>query len=327
MKNKTIILVSILFSCLVNSYAQTNYKWAPIGAKWQIGLHIMTWNPSTIEEFLVEKDTIFNGVNCKKILRTRTSRDTGITLMPTIYSYQNDSTEDIYYYNYAFKKFTLLYDFSAKLGDTIEYYFPLIDTITQYPDFDTVFKVVVEKIGFAQYKNELTNKIDNIIYRQYKIQDSAARAQNKRTYYYVGVAESIGATPFGFLPLSIAPLPGEVFFTYSYCYTDSFRKYNLTRYDVDCDGIPLSSNVLSQNKAVKIYPNIVINELNIENNSNLEIIGIEVFDYYGKKVISKQSVIKPNEIITIETDTINSGNYFVRVLLKNGEYLNSKIIK
>ena len=63
---KLILLWTIVFS--FGGYSQ---EWAPIGATWHYSEKFIFWNPIDEDYIKYEsvKDTLINGINCKKIIK------------------------------------------------------------------------------------------------------------------------------------------------------------------------------------------------------------------------------------------------------------------
>ena len=99
---------------------------------------------------------------------------------------------------------------------------------------------------------------------------------------------------------------------------------------VDINGAKVYSNIVLINmniisNSVDIFPNpakgvanINLNNLPINNNS------IGVFDVTGKSVINQQSVT--GNTVKINISNLQSGTYFVKVVLENGTVLQQKLV-
>ena len=88
------------------------------------------------------------------------------------------------------------------------------------------------------------------------------------------------------------------------------------------NGLGVKNNVLDDK--INIYPNPTTGDLRIRN-YGLEIKSIEVFDVYGKKILSHYLITSsPNHLINISH--LNSGIYFIKITTEQGT-ITKKLIK
>jgi hypothetical protein len=84
------------------------------------------------------------------------------------------------------------------------------------------------------------------------------------------------------------------------------------------------SGLLIQSSDINIFPNPVKDELRIMINRITEPVVIDVFDIYGRKMISRQAT----QSSRIDVSKLASGIYFVKVATKQGMVLHQeKIMK
>ncbi len=90
---------------------------------------------------------------------------------------------------------------------------------------------------------------------------------------------------------------------------------NLT--DEDCDGSDLTNTIdeNSINNSFKVYPNPGTNNLTIKMNSSVEDFKVEIFAVDGKRVFKKNC--SNNSTIDIDSESFDSGLYFVEISTKN----------
>ncbi len=105
---KKTILLSILATALIctsmSIYSQTTQPWAPIGAEWYYGC--VTWQEyPSYTHYEVTKDTLINGKLCS-LLQSKAKNE-----------YMYEEKQKVYYYFQD--SFHVIYDFSAKVGDTV----------------------------------------------------------------------------------------------------------------------------------------------------------------------------------------------------------------
>lgn len=76
---------------------------------------------------------------------------------------------------------------------------------------------------------------------------------------------------------------------------------------------------------IKLYPNPVANQLNINLINYKEIINVDIIDLKGKKVIENKII--ESEVITFNTNDLSNGVYLVRVKYSSGVIAMKKFIK
>lgn len=82
-----------------------------------------------------------------------------------------------------------------------------------------------------------------------------------------------------------------------------------------CKDDPSSVQENDENNSLKLYPNPVSSHLYVEvKTTKEESIQIEISDLQGKIILTKKAFVSPqNNIIEIDTGTLNSGAYFCRI--------------
>lgn len=137
------IIYSLALLSSICTPAQDSPEWAPIGAVW----HYTFFNPSAGFSYLsveVTGDTLINDTLAKVL---KIYEPSGLTEFNTnnIYLYQEN---DVIYYLVK-NRFTVLYDFSATLGDTLK----LLAPVSEFED-DSIMYLRVDSISEYQQGNQ-----------------------------------------------------------------------------------------------------------------------------------------------------------------------------
>jgi hypothetical protein len=90
------------------------------------------------------------------------------------------------------------------------------------------------------------------------------------------------------------------------------------------DSIMVSVNNIEKKPNIVLYPNPTTGELRVTS-YELQVAGIEVFDVYGRKVLSNHHITSSTHPLT-NISHLSSGIYFVRIKTENGE-VTQKVIK
>ncbi len=128
-----------------------------------------------------------------------------------------------------------------------------------------------------------------------------------------------------YLPITVS-IPGE---------TDESPMFHYFIKDVYIDywdfnvGIE-NNNINNESKNVKIYPNPIVNEFNIEFNYNRnEIAQLSIYNVYGQEIININNInIKNgNNIIPVKiNENVKNGVYFCKIISDNNEIISSSRI-
>jgi hypothetical protein len=217
---KNLLTCCLLMATLHPMLAQQQ-PWAPIGAHWYYCQGNGFGSPICGGYFYqeVEKDTIVQGVPCRKISGYQVDfQGVKTAIAPEFTWMQNDS---VYYYNPFFQAFQLRYDFSASVGDTLTFPAPMVDN--SWGLDDTTFQVRVDSITFITAGNE-----------SLRVFHLSQFPQNNNTdyWYFYGnrYTERIGGanrqTPFPVV--TIPEIDGFV-----RCYADADLNIQLSQEDCD----------------------------------------------------------------------------------------------
>lgn len=256
-KMKNIFIVILILS--INfSNAQT---WAPIGAKWHIGIIESVFFPDQ-GYFLVESidDTLISGENCKILSRTRYHPNGNIVFQDSLFMYEDSGKV----YNYLINNFYTLYDFNAQPGDTWTVAMPYPSPFSG----DSLIKIVVDSVTTTIISGQ-------------NLKTLYVHSDSSDWYFLNPIIENIGSMS-GLFPFIYDWMDSDVPFLR--CYEDSIIYYQ-TNPSVDCDSLITSiNNISGKNSKVKIWPVPFRDFLNIENTSS-EQLNFTIYNSFGEQIL------------------------------------------
>lgn len=287
MKYLPLVFFTFIFSSRV--FGQ---EFAPVGAKWYFDeLAGMYWLPYDVNYILytAEKDTIINGQDCRKIIKTH---DLDCLFRPRnefVFS-RNDS---VFFYDAKIDTFQLLYNFNAKKDDDWSF---IIEDISE-PGIDTV-KIHVDSTGNLNASNQVLR----LLYVTY-----TNRMFWGLSNYQSIIIEKMGDIffMFNFYPFSNMVCDGNLSRGLR-CYEDSNISYHFPSME-SCDYTHLWTDIKSNlRKEINIYPNpanesVFISEI-IQNAC------FKIFDINGRLI--KSGVISDSEI---KINELANGLYFLKI--------------
>jgi hypothetical protein len=288
-------------------------EWAPIGAKWYFTAPyfdpVFTKSPSCI---VMEsaREWVIAGLPVK-VLEIKSCLDQKIIAR----AYIRQKRESVFYYHYKDEKFYLLYNFAAKIGDTITVH----DSVFELPE------------AFLYGDNKTANtfkyrivEIDsiNINGNWHKRQKVKAVSPSFWGFYDHRVnsyiIEKIGNTVFFFGRIA-GTIPEETVGQLR-CYSDEKTIYQSPEWPSNCD-LVLSSKIISHTEeSIRLYPNPANDYLTIEPVPGMQ--SISIFSLDGR-LIRFIEVHETNGPVTLPVGHLQPGTYLVRMV--TGEKVLSKI--
>lgn len=281
-----------------SSMAQT--EWAPIGAKWYFN------QPSTESGNYVVFESLKDSVIQGKNVRVIEINLNGIDLVSRECIMQ--SSDSIFYYNSNSNTFNLLYDFSAKVGDTIVVHENMFKPTTgffSYYDSIPNFKYKITSIDSIQI-NSIWFKRQKVI----PISEWSFFSGMSDDMYFI---DKIGSLTYFF---------GRIQYTYPEqqlsllrCYIDSEIDYKNAQWDMACDF--LSNNYSHQTiEDIMLFPNPANDILRIRSNEIIEI--VEIYDARGSKLFFD----KPgNGAFNLDLSELDKGVFIVILKTTQKHYL------
>lgn len=284
-------------------------QWCPAGATWYYDYS--AFNASGTTQIKYIKDTTINSTSYK-ILKDSTITISGplpISLNTFIsYLYTRMSNDSIYFLYNGGDHFA--YRFNPSLTDTFT------NNIVHCSD----------SIATCSISN-----IDSITFNGYKFQTQHIHTYVPNTSPFIGndsfiVAERIGPINVGYLFPFVTLCTEDHYYQFR-CYSDDSIQTSL---DTTCNDFPNSiDNRIAASINHSIFPNPVIDELNIQMNSsviNIQNLQLNIFNIFGvKQAISHDYNLQNfdlNQVIRIPTNDLTSGMYYFTI-----SDLLSKILK
>lgn len=280
-----VFLSTLIIPCLSQNIITKNghKEWAPIGAKWYFTKPTLSESNNVCILFESVKDTVINERTCRKIEIKSCANPEYI--LSKEYIYQNN--DSIFYFNSG--NFYLLYDFSAKLEDTI----------------------MVHKNWFKPTDGYLFDNEDSIQYFKYKIIDIDSIEISGEWLKRQTVSPlKDGDWGFGINGVEnfiIEKLGSLVYFFGRYgiiytssvygilrCYSDSSFSFFNPDWNNSCDYIS-GLNKIELNDYLKIFPNPVKEIIKIET-KNLGNGQVNIYNLVGIKELTVELNSKITEL-------------------------------
>lgn len=340
--NKSFVLFVIMLigisSSAQNTTKSIDWEWAPIGAVWMYETANMGMSSVYAHYWYVRsvKDTVYNGVNCRKLEVIRHYwPDFEPVKMPDRFTYQDGG--DIYFYNSDIDEFVLSFSYDIQYGDTVTWQMPVFEDCINSYYLDTVLHWDAGYLSgfgtpYTPYNVFMNSSTSIKSYRiKYLNNNCYAGELSVYTNYNHGRILDYMGSRSDIFELSML----EELQTNCMCYYDEIRKINCASafmgdtiiYAEDsCLNYynQFNSSILSeQEKGVfRIYPNPVTNNLHI-NLSETGSYSIEIISLEGKSLFYKTGFYG---IAKIELKHIEYGIYIV-VVKTISKVFTKKIIK
>jgi hypothetical protein len=300
-----------------NDSVSLDWEWAPLGAVWMYTTTGMSGN--TYWYVYSEKDTLFNGKECRK-LKVEIFEKTSNDLLEVNYRYTYQEAEKIYMYSFGEGEFQQLYDYTASHGDTVRIYCPLAPE-NCFGDY--IVDSVIERMpgGWPNPTYPLceTNTKINTFHMDYLTTAAwcGVLYPNASVGTYVSYA---GSVTTDMCYVFEAGYNEEVFDCYYDGHVNIFRTQNDSCLSYYQQHLDIKQNNLYSK--IEISPNPVENSLNITIKS--EIGGqLKIYNFSGK-LIYQSELNSENHTVNFEKYT--SGLYIVTVS-SGGHLFKKKIIK
>ena len=231
------------------------------------------------DTIVVEKDTLVDGFNWKKIILTHPAGffESGAllredTLIGKVWYHPLEPGRDSTY---------LAFDFSLEEGDTF-------DLSSNYDPWLT--SVMVDS-------TEMTDAGKRIRFNSFI-------EEGENIAFIEGVGGNQGPIykeSSGFLH------------PYLLCaYKDGVQTYSNISYEGDCSP-PTSIHLIDPAIAIEVYPNPVVDVLHIKNDSEIELEKVEIYDVLGRKISAE------GYDLSIDFNGLMPGLYYVRLIASEGQ--------
>ncbi|MFO7655937.1 MAG: T9SS type A sorting domain-containing protein [Bacteroidales bacterium] len=267
-------------------------------------------------------DTVIKGATNKILLYKDCSTNEIIAT-----EYVHFSNDSIFYFNYYHDAYYLLYDFTAKEGDTVSVhnnkFKPTNGFQFNYSDSIENFQYVVSKVDSVLIsgewlKRQKTKPINQGDWFFFSAYDTAAYNVEKignlgyffGRYGYITLSESIGMLR---------------------CYSDNIINYKSPNWNKECDVVSLIDNYRlpniniypnPSNSLLMVYPNPAKTLLIIES-ENINISQLSVVSVKGDTMIEETG----DNITSINIEGLIPGYYFITCRNRENKFWVSKFIK
>lgn len=250
---KHALIIALLMLLKLQSQAQT---FAPIGAKWHYSIGNIDFSGEKCAVLTVQKDTLINNINAS-VIEVKLIDKPGVERIVS-HEYVSRQNDSVMYYNPYDNQFHLLYNFSAKAGDTIHVHKNLARVT---PGF-LVPKLANDSIRFS-YRIFSTDSV--MINGVWKKKQTVAGVNNSHYTMDTYGTDSFmvvidGLYSFSYLFGRASFITMETSACMLRCYNDSSFNYKYAKWKKECDyansyNIGITENsILNQ---IAFYPNPV----------------------------------------------------------------------
>lgn len=317
---KTYLL--LICSCLILSQSNAQ-NFAPIGAKWHYSIGGLDFYGVKCAVLTVKEDTLINNITAS-VIEVKLIDNPGIekVISHEYIARQNDS---VMYYNPNYNQFFLLYNFSARAGDTIHVHKNLSKVTPAF----LVPRFAKDSIIFS-YRVISTDSV--IINGTWKKKQTIASLSN--SYYTM--------TTYGTDSFNVV-IDGFYSFTYLFgraalitmetpgnmlrCYNDSTLSFKYAKWEKDCDYVNPNSGISQATitQSIQVFPNPVNQTLNIKQESE-KYKQIAIYNISGQLML-KQNLNTLETILNVDVNTLTPGIYYCELQTVNSGLVRSKFIK
>jgi hypothetical protein len=290
-------------------------EWAPLGAKWyynEPGSDTMTGNESPFISLQSKKDTVIKGRNCHAIdVKFNDTKNIS-------QEYISQSKDSVFYFNPFYNAFFLLYNFSAKAGDTI---------VVHKNKFKPTKGFYAKNDSIANFKYRIIAVDTLIMGRNIIIRQKVNTVHNGDWGFITAhpstdqyIYRQAGSLTYFFG--SSANIYPEQIPTILRCYSDINLTYKSPEWNLPCNYIT-GIEELENPDLIKIYPNPVVHSIVLETNEAMSEVRII------SAVCNTVSVSKyhpDSNKAEIDLSTFSSGLYVVQIITKS-RTINYKVVK
>lgn len=315
---KHAFVIALLMLVKLQSQAQ---NFAPIGAKWHYSIGNIDFNGVKCAVLTVQKDTLINNTNAS-VIEVKLIDKPGVERIIS-YEYLAKQNDSVMYYNPYDNQFHLLYNFSAKAGDTIHVHKNLARVT---PGF-LVPKLANDSIRFS-YRIFSTDSV--MINGVWKKKQMVAGVNNSHYTMDTYGTDSFmviidGLYSFSYLFGRALFITMETSACMLRCYNDSSFDYKYAKWEKDCDFANSYSIGIAKNdirSQLTLYPNpIQTNGTLTISQSKYKSVSCKLINSLGETVL--YSDVQDNRI-TI--NNLPSGIYSLLLISNNEVVGRSKLV-
>lgn len=293
---KFIKLLIFTFICHCAAFSQSTF--APVGAVWYNDMYHGIFRTTVVA------DTVIDGTPCRKVIR-----EAGVNLreyinglkvydLRTLYIYNNDDT--VFIYNDLITKFSPLYVFNVKTGDTVTLPFFTPDAQSLMQKTDSFFSIVIDSVKNMQYSMDSFETV---------FSHPLSDGEREEFEYTSGYARTIGSISTGLLPScnrcifymsESLQAPGPI-----RCYSDKNIAVKLAQGDCD-SGIKVSVNDVAL-ESFNLFPNPARNTTRLVLYKDTTPATLNITDITGRIV---NTINFSGKSVNIDLSSLSPGTYF-----------------
>jgi len=262
-------------------------------------------------ETTIEKDTVINGISCKKLVSTYKVFDfnppfpliaSGDADAP-VYMYASADDNEVYFYEEGvFKK---IYDFTAQVGDIIELPYNTTNGVSSLCPNNNF---IIDSVG--------TDNIDGVDLKWM----SVSPTEETQNFYDGKIYQKMGSTSWFFTTLvapgiCIGTIEDMNFIDEFRCFSDNNFEFKhqgiIDFYGGNCyfpDTTTVGITEISDNAKLKVFPNPVLDYLNLET-EEASISNVNIFNILGVEVLSTELSQGSK---TVDCQRLKPGIYFLK---------------
>jgi hypothetical protein len=340
-------LLSFIALILVAGRTVQAQSFAPVGAFWCYTGSSESLSPESIESakwtdtVRVEKDTIVNGADCRKLSVYRRERRLNFTdtFYTTANYYVYDNADTVFIYSPYYESFVPLYVFNVAIGDSICLPVPF----PEFADNKSSYCFRVDSIKTEEFDGI---PLKSVYVKTVFIENDTSSVGFGRYYYSEGnsgrYTERLGGSMpftsiFSLIPTAthydhsagvherkVAGLPIGTLSRYNDSQT------NISLLDNDCDFIgagKVSVNDLNRFVGLLIYPNPVSDILSITSpNPFYQNYQLNIFDIFGRRVRSEK-IPKGSFSVKVDVTSLPAGVYHLELRGRENQYGQKLVIQ
>lgn len=335
MKSKLLLLISLIFFNIIgfsqNDSKEWDWEWAPIGAVWMYETANMGMESYYSQYWYVRsaKDTVFHGVNCRKLEVERYYwPDFEPVKMTDRFTFQDGG--DIYFYNSDIDDFVLSFSYDLQKGDTVEWQMPVFEDCINSFYLDTVLNWDVGYLSGAgtSYMPYSIFMKSNVSLNSYRlITDSAVCFASRIGYYNLSYGHGSYYDYFGVRSDLFDLYSLEELINTCFCYYDGEVKINTASIYLDDTIINAKDSCLNyynkysnipsyetNDDGFSVYPNPFKDAIQISFEEPVKLFTIEIYNITGQLLYSAK---KKDDNTHIDLRGFVSGNYLIKIQTKD----------
>jgi hypothetical protein len=308
---KQFLFTALLMLVILQSQAQ---NFAPVGAKWHYSIGNIDFNGVKCAVLTVQKDTLIHGITTS-VIEVKLIDNPGVEKIIS-YEYLAKQNDSVMYYNPYDNRFHILYNFSAKAGDTIHVHKNLSKVtpgflVPKFADDSIIFSYRILStdsvmINESWRKRQIITNVPNSYYSMETFKTDSFRVIIDGLY------------SFTYLFGRAALMTMETHESMLRCYNDSTYNFKYAKWEKDCDFAQSNTGIAENDirNQLTLYPNpIQTNGTLTISQSKYKSVSCKLINSLGETVLF--SDVQDNRI---NINNLPSGIYSL-LLISNNEVI------